>query len=93
VTNGELTSGALKSFILYPIQRWDRVLHSKQSLYLPSYKHCVYQRFGFVTATLVQVPTFRDVTPWKSVRFQQSSGEVYCFFFYMSNAIEQPIYL
>ena len=63
VMEGELTSGALNTLSVYLFQRWDCVLHSKQSLYLPSYKHYVYQRFGFVTATLVQVPTFRDVTP------------------------------
>ena len=77
VTNGELTSGALNTYVVYLIQRWDRVLRSKQSLYLPSYKLCVYQRLGIVT--LVQVPTCRDVTPCKSVRIQESFGEAYCF--------------
>jgi len=66
-------------FYSIPDSKWDRVLHSKQSISLPSYKHWVYRRCGFVTATLVLVPNFRDVIPWKSVRIQQSCGEAYCF--------------
>ena len=54
---------------------WNHLLHTKRSLYLLSYKHAVYPRFRVATALLVQIPSFKNMNPCRSVTIKRFFGE------------------